>query len=564
MNSINIKIGGLQGEGVDKTGIILSKFLTRLGFSTFGYREYRSLIKGGHTTYQIHASPEPVYSQLKKVDLLIALDKNTVSWHQDELDKRSLIIYDPNDFQINPKKLVGDYLALPLLEITKNAGGIPLMANMTAAGVICACLDLPLSSLNEQIGHIFSEKGEVVINANHMVAKAGYEFFNLHFTYKKRAFPLKNKKVKQVVLFGNEAISAGAVAGGMKFFSAYPMTPSSSILHYLAAYAKEMKLVVKHSEDEIGAVNMAVGASFAGVRAMTATSGGGFCLMTESLGLAGISEIPLVIIESQRPGPALGMPTWTAQGDLLFVINASQDEFPRIVLAPGSPEQAFALTALSLQLAEEYQMPVVVLVDKYISESIATCPEFEKIYKHKRYSLENNPGKNFLRYKVNSNGISPRTLPGQKNGSYACNSYEHSSNSFGTEMASDRVEQMDKRAAKMKALVQIIPAQLEAGDKEAKNGILCWGSTLGPAMEAIKTKKNIKLMHLSWLWPFPTKQVNRFLKSCDRVLLVEGNSEAQLGKLIKQELKLEIQDKLLKYDGKPFYPEEILARVKEF
>lgn len=560
--SVNIKIGGLQGEGVDKTGIILSKYLTRLGLATFSYREYRSVIKGGHTTYQIHASSNQVYSQIKKVDLLIALDKKTVSWHQDELDNNSLIIHDPDDFELDKKDLTGIYLPIPLLKITKQAGGIPLMANMTASGCVVALLDLPLEALFEQIKYIFGKKGEKIVKSNKKVAQAGYDYFKKEF--EKHVLGLKTPKEKkeQIVLFGNEAIAAGAVAGGLQLYSAYPMTPSSSILHYLAAYAKKNNLVVKHTEDEISAINMAIGASFTGVRAMTGTSGGGFCLMTEGLGLAGVSETPVVVINSQRPGPALGMPTWTAQSDLQFAIQASQDEFLRIVLAPGNPAEAFELTKLALILAEKYQLPVILLVDKYISESITTCSTFKAVHKHKRHAFENTPKSPYLRYKVIKGGVSPRTIPGQVNGTHICNSYEHSEDSFGTEELEDRNKQMDKRASKLKSLLVEIPIQEVYGKKEARIGIISWGSSLGPIREALKNLSDVKALNLSWLWPFPRKQIKDFLGSCDKALLIEGNSQAQLGNLIKQELQINIKDKLLKYDGRPFWPNEIISKVR--
>jgi 2-oxoglutarate ferredoxin oxidoreductase subunit alpha len=560
--SINIKIGGYQGEGIDKTGIILSKFMTRLGFYNFGYREYQSVIKGGHSTYQIHVGHDPVYSQIWFIDLLIALNKDTILNHQSELTKESLIIYDPQDFKLSEKNLIGQYLPIPLLDITKKAGGLPIMSNMTAMGVLCWLLRLELKTLEEQIADIFADKGLDVIKANFQVVKAGFDYMAKVWPGDELAIAKPKSIREQVVLFGNEAMAAGAVAGGMQFFAAYPMTPSSSILHFLAAYAKPFNLVVKHAEDEIAAVNMAVGASYAGVRSMTATSGGGFCLMTEALGLAGITETPLVIVLSQRPGPALGMPTSTSQSDLEFAITASQDEFPRIVLAPGDHSQAFVQTKQALELAEKYQLPVIIMADKFLSESISSCPVFPAVHKHQRYGFEDSPTTDYLRYKLTTTGISKRTIPGQKNGFYLCNSYAHDQYGLATEKAFERKQQMDKRALKLEQIFKEIPVQSIYGNQSAKIGIICWGSVLSPVRQALVGLPNLKVLHLNWVWPFPTQQVADFVETCNQVALVENNSLAQLGNLIKKECLLDIKSKLLKYNGLPFYPEEITNFVK--
>ena len=363
-------------------------------------------------------------------------------------------------------------------------------------------------------------------------------------------------------MYGNDALALGAIAGGLKFYSSYPMTPTSNLLHILAGFAKKGHLVVKHAEDEISAINMAIGASFAGIRSMVGTSGGGFCLMNEGLGLSGIAEVPLVVINGQRPGPAIGMPTWTSQGDLSFILNAVNDEFLRIVLAPGYHMEIIAQTKNALELAEKFQIPVIILVDKHLTESSAACQNISSHYCNQRYGFELKPV-NFLRYRSVKNGISCRTIPGQPNGMYICNSYEHDEYGFSSEKSADRCLQVNKRFNKIDAIIKMIPEQAILGNRSSKTGLIGWGSTFGPVHEALKQLPFAKALSLSWLWPFPRTQVKQFIESCQEIYVIEGNKQGQLGNLIAQELQIKIRNKLLKYDGRPFWPEEIVSYIKE-
>ncbi|MFC1711585.1 2-oxoacid:acceptor oxidoreductase subunit alpha [Patescibacteria group bacterium] len=560
--NFNIKIGGHAGEGIKVSGLILARSLTRLGFSVFGYSEYPSLIRGGHNSYQIKASTEKVYSQTKHVDLLIALNQETITLHQDELASDSLILYDPDEFEPPKENLKGKLIAINLVKITENAGGKPIMANMASLGAILTLLGLPIDSLNEMIKKEFLRKGAEIVSLNQKIAQAGKDYIKDKFKKDILKTALPTKKEKRMILTGNEAVGLGAIAGGLKAYIAYPMTPSTSILHFLAAKASEADILVKHVEDEISAINMSIGASVAGVRVMTGTSGGGLCLMAEGVTLSGISETPLVVVNSMRPGPGLGMPTWTAQGDLQFVLSIGHDEFPRIVLTPGDAGEAFELTKYSLILAEKYQVPVIILIDKYLSESDYSLKPFAEIHKNERYSLVSKPEKEFKRYKLTDNGVSKRSVPGQLNGNHCCNSYEHDELGFGIEDSSTRNLMMEKRLSKLISMQKDMPIQPFFGNKEATTKIISWGSNKGPIQEALKSLPKAGFLHLNCLSPFPKKQVTEFIKGSKKVFCLECNATAQLASLIKKETGLEVEP-LLKYDGRPFYPEEIIKEFKK-
>lgn len=565
-STFNIKIGGHAGEGIKVSGLSLARSLTRLGYWLFGYSEYPSLIRGGHNSYQIHAGVDKVFSQVKKVDILIALNQETILLHKDELEADSLILYDPDEFESPKEKAVVNYIPIKLLNITKQAGGKPIMANMVALGATLSLLNLPISTLKEVIEKEFLKKSQEIVDLNIKVAEAGKNYIDKNHSQDKIKVTLPKNKKQKIILTGNEAVGLGAVAGGLMFYSAYPMTPATSILHYLAANAKKADILVKHTEDEISAVNMAIGASFTGTRSMTATSGGGLCLMAEATSLSGISETPLVIVNAMRPGPGLGMPTWTAQGDLQFVLHIGHDEFPRIVLAPGDGEEAFDLTRYALEAAEKFQLPVFILTDKYLSESDYSTYLFNPSYKHQRISYADKLNKEaiqpFKRYKLTNNGISLRPVPGQKGGIHCCNSYEHDEFGFGTENGNTRSLQVEKRANKLNLIKQQIPQQPLYGEKKAKTSLISWGANKGPILQALKNLKDVNFLHLNYLWPFPSDQVSSFIKQSDKVICLECNSTGQLVSLIRQETGLEV-DSILKYDGRPFYPEEIIKQLKE-
>ena len=563
----NFKIGGEAGFGIMVTGLIFAKTAVRSGYHIFDYIEYPSLIRGGHNTYQVTVGREPVFASPDKVDLLIALNQKASRFHAKQLSSGSGIIFDNKEFALKGPVLrkAKKLYPIPLMLLAKKAGGTELMRNSVALGAGLALLGGDLEVLKEVIKDTFADKKEAIVKINLQAASLGFEYARDSFSPWGKVLTKRKALEKQLVLTGNEAISLGAIAGGMKFFAAYPMTPASSILHLLAERAKDYHFLVKHAEDEIAVVNMALGAAFAGARSMVATSGGGFSLMSEGLGLAGITETGIVVVNAQRPGPATGMPTWTEQGDLRFMLHASQGEFPRIVLAPGDVEEAFYLTAQAFNLAEKFQTPVIILSDKFLSESHQSTPPFdgEKI-KIERGKLVKGTD-DYRRYQLTADGVSPRALPGEEKGLSLVNSYEHDEAGYSTEESRLREKMVEKRAQKLKtALVDLPQPQLE-GEAEANLTLIGWGSTKGPIREALKQTANLKInhLHLSWLSPFPAETVKKILTQANQTLIIENNHDGQLSGLIREQTGLEIENKLLKYDGRPFYPEEIVKKIKD-
>lgn len=565
MNSINWKIGGEAGYGIMISGLMFSKCLSRNGFHVFNYAEYPSLIRGGHNTYYVRASSEMIYSQLNRVDLLIALNNETIEKDTYNLSEDAGIIYDADTVKIE-KELNAKLYPVPLLKLAKEAKGDHVMRNTVALGASFAILDYVLQPLLGIIKESFKGKGEQIIAENQKAAQLGYDFakesFENDFSYKIR----KASNKRRMVITGNDALCLGAIKAGCKFLSAYPMTPINSILSFMAANEKRYNLIVKQPEDEIAGINMAIGASFSGARAMTATSGGGLSLMVESFGLAGITETPLVIINGQRPGPSTGLPTWTEQGDLRFVLHAAQGEFPRIVIAPGDMEECHEAIMKAFNLAEKYQMLVIILTDKYLAESFRSAEELKGEPNIERGILKDEELQNIVDYKrfaITETGVSPRAVPGQKNGMFMATSDEHNEEGYFDEEAENRIIMMNKRFRKLEEAAKEIPAPKLYGRKNAELTIIGWGSVKMPVMEALKEFPDVNFLHVVYIHPFPKKKIKEILNSAKRTLIIENNKTGQFLSLIKEHTAKETDYKLLKYDGRPFYPEEIAVKIRE-
>ncbi len=424
VNKLNCLIAGSAGSGVAVMGSTISKALQQSGLNIFTTNDYPSLIKGGHNTNTIRCDNEKIYSQSHELDLILALNKDGVLFHQHKLTPDGGIIYDGERIKLEKseeKRTDIKLISVPLFSIAVKAGD-PIYLNTAALGAMFGVLGMDLQILNTLLQKAFAKKSAEVIQKNIEVAKAGFDYvlqnYAGQFKIKIEKMPQKND---EILVGGNDAACIGAIKAGVKFVAEYPMSPSSSVLHFMAAHERKYNLIVKHTEDEIAAMNMIIGAGFAGVRAMTATSGGGFSLMVEALGLAGLSETPIVALEVQRCGPATGLPTYTEQADLHFVLNAAQGEFPRVVIAPGDQEQCFYSTFQAFNIAERVQTPVIILSDKYVAESTATVKRFEHANLHvNRGKLmadeEMEKMQNFKRHELTEDGISPRCTPGQKNG----------------------------------------------------------------------------------------------------------------------------------------------------
>ena len=575
-NNLTWKIAGEAGFGIKSAGMMFGKIFMRAGYEIFDFTEYPSLIRGGHNTYQLVVDIKPVNSVFKKVDILVALNQNTIKYNLVDMNKDGAFIYDSDKVKVSSAILSNNNIqgiAIPLTTIAKEAGG-ELMRNVVALGTTMYLVGQPLTIANKIVRETFSKKGKKIVDNNIKALKAGYDFVkaNMEDEFMCKLPSLKAKD--NILITANESLALGAVAGGLGFYAAYPMTPSSSILHYLAKIAAKTGLVVKHAEDEISVANMALGASHMGARSMVATSGGGFALMTETLGLVGLTETPLVMINVQRGGPATGLPTWTEQADLQFMLHAAQGDFPRIVMAPGDAGEAFEMGHQALNWADMYQLPVLILSDKLIGEGNTTVPRFNsknvKINRGKILTqAQLNKIKEYGRYKVTQDGISPRALPGMKGGLFIANSDEHDAYGFSNEDSQNRIDQVDKRYRKLDEFRKIMPKPLIYGNPKAKKTVVFWGSNKGVVLDSYvalpdKIKSKIRIMQYQYLWPFDGEFTKQILNSSKDILLIENNPNGQLANLIAQETGIMIKNKLLKYDGRPFFREEIISALKKF
>lgn len=574
---LSIMIGGEAGYGIMTSGEILARSFSRGGLHVHADVEYPSLIRGGHNTYQVVASQRDVRGILERVDVLIALDDRTMREHPRELGPQSQILFDLYERPIDPKKefpdLQGEVVPIPLSDIVKERKGDKVMRNTVAMGACMALVDYDFSFLEGVIRSAFGRKDPEVANANVESAKAGFDFImdKGKCSVRKRIEPVRDAPGR-LLLTGNDAIALGALQGGLRWYSAYPMTPASSILHFMAANEQSMGMIVRQTEDEMAAALMAIGANHAGVRGMAATSGGGFCLMTESLGLAAMSETPMVYVLSQRPGPSTGLATRHEQGDLQFALDASQGDFVRVVLAPGDAEEAFYHTFNALNLAEKYQIPVILISDRYLSESLRTTLPFDlegmaidrgKLLTQARLDEV----ADYRRYEDTEDGVSPRALPGMRNGMFVANGDDHYDTGETNEDPDIRTQFMDKRFKKLTKLIDEIPAPAMYGPPDADATIVTWGSAKGPCMDAmdllLERGKSVNLLHFIYLKPFPRHLAMEQLKKARLTIGVEGNRTSQFDRLLREELKFGVDKKIRKYDGRPFFVEPLAAKIEE-
>lgn len=564
------KIGGEAGFGIMTTGLSCSMIASRSGYHVFNYNEYPSLIRGGHNTVEVLISDQEISSSKHEIDLLICLNKETYDQHKHRLGSQSIVLYDKDDYEIEDDIIK---LHIPLKEMRKEHKAAQVMANTIALGASLAVMGGDLQLFHDIIKSEFQRKGNEIVEFNNKLANMGYEYVvknypqNIHKILKKRT--LKT----QMVLTGNDAFSIASVAADCRFYCAYPMTPSSTVLSSLAKWQEKTGMIVRHAEDEISVINTALGASCGGVRSAIGTSGGGFALMVEAVSYAGIAEIPLVIFMSQRPGPATGMPTWTEQGDLLFTCHAGHGEFPKIVLTPGDVYEMIQLTTKAYDLADIYQLPVIVMSDKLLSESYTNHPKQEieswlDSYEPDRGKTVTQTKQNpYLRYKITDDGISERLIPGQKEIFYQTNSYEHLEDSHTSESTDIRKQQFQKRQRKWQTyLKKHFQMPTVYGDiKTADIVFVSWGSNKGPIRDAqhmLEEKgKQTAYIHFTHVYPLDEKKIQSLFEPQKKYVLIENNGYAQFGQLLRMQTGVTIKDKILKNDGKPFYPEEIRRAI---
>jgi len=569
---ISIRIGGEAGQGMNVISGLLGKVFLRTGFWVFTYHDIMSRIRGGHNFSQIRLSTSPIRASSAQVHILVCLDKNTLNLYKDEIKK--VIIFDPD--QIEDEEPKGKkYLPIPLERIAREKGGDVRMSNTVASGAVLAVLGSSLESLLELLKESFQSKGDKVVKANLECARAGYQYARKNFKGEKICGDLSKKKSKKrLFITGSEAMAVGAITSNIRFYSAYPMSPATAIMVYLASHQKDYGLIVEQAEDEISAVNMAIGASFAGARAMTATSGGGLALMVEGISLAGMTETPLVIVDCQRPAPATGLPTRTEQADLLFVAHCGHGEFPRVIFAPSSADEAFHLIIKSFYLAEKYQIQVFVLGDQYLNDSSWTVEPFKLDTKYNiRKSilsgkdLEDISPYQYKRYKLTKSGISPRILPGTPDQVLYADSDEHTEEGHITENAEVRRNMVDKRLKKMKGLEKEMSLPKIYPNKKAEQYVVSWGSTLGVVEEAVQQLRekdfNIGYIHFSEIYPLRKDSFPPEIKEKADLITVENNATGQFSKFLRMETGISIEKKLLKYDGRPFSPQELVQLIEK-
>jgi len=570
-------VGGAAGDGIASVGETVSRSFSRSGFYTYGHNAYQSVIRGGHVWFQARASSDPIYSQGDACDVLYAMDRQTVDVHLPAMSQGSTLIFDPEKFAVADSELpVGvRSLPVPTLEIARKYTPQSILQNAAGMGAAAFLSGIPLTTLQKVLADSFGRKTGDIVDWNVGAAAAGFQFASEHTSA--NAHVLSGGAAPKLLITGNQAIALGAAAAGVKFLAQYPMTPASTVMQWMAAHSQSIGVVVKQAEDELAAINMAIGASFAGVRSMTATSGGGFALMVEALGMAGMTETPVVVVESQRSGPSTGLPTKTEQGDLNLMLGAGQGEFPRAILAPSNPLEAYRATIRAFQLSEDWQTPVLVASDLHLSEDFMTIDRDAislNVDIPSLFQVEAN-GHDYKRYVYTPSGVSPRAIPGQPGLNFIAGSDEHDEKGHLVSdvksgipvWVAERVKMMDKRMRKLDGLRRASAGPLVEGDANPELTFVAWGSTVGAVRDAMKILaqqgRRTRMVSLPTVFPVHGTELLALLKGPGRRLLIEANFSGQLGRLLRAETGLEFPDRFLKYDGEPFYPREIVHRALE-
>jgi 2-oxoglutarate ferredoxin oxidoreductase subunit alpha len=581
-NDLSITIAGFAGQGVKTAGAAFAKVCSRAGLHVFINEEYPSNIKGEHTYSQIMVSEQPVGAHSRVIDVLLALDKRSIATHQAALRPGGALIYDGADLAVSPvDKGLGDVaitrddllvMDLPLVEMAREVGGGHRMLNSVGLGAVQGLLRFDFDELARTMTRSLARLGDDLVQKNLAGARRSYDLALAEYSSRFDVLLQRCGGSKRMVLTGNDAIGLGILKAGVKLYSGYPMTPSSSVLSQMATHGRQFGMVSLLTEDEIAGLGMAIGAGFAGIRAMTGTSGGGFCLMSEYLGLAGMCEIPVVILEGQRPGPATGLPTRTEQGDLKFVLSAHQGDFPRIVIAPGTVHQAFEWAFESFNLAERYQTPVILLSDKHLGECSWTCEPFDttgRAIDRGEVLTEQQVSKleDFRRYLDTESGISPRVLPGTPGGVHRATGNEHTDHGYLSEASEDRVRQMKKRLRKLDSLDVSEIGVTFHGPEDADVTLVGWGSCSPVILEAMSLLERhgvvSNFLQVIFMSPFPTESVRQVLSKAKTTMAIENNATGQLADVITEKTALQVDHRVLKFDGRQFFRDELATMIEQ-
>ncbi len=548
--------------GIQTVEYILTRILKLAGYNVFATKEYMSRIRGGTNSTGIRVSSSLVRAVVNRIDILIPLDKNAIQHVQKRISSETIILAETENIGKISDQCGCICLEVPFTKIAADIGD-KIYSNIVAVGVVAGLWRIDLQLINSYIKEYFSKKSGDIVHKNIEAAKAGHKLgCDLVESGKIDLAVKPDTSIKdQILLSGSEAVALGAIAGGCNFISAYPMSPSTSVLVFLAKHAKDFGIIAEQAEDEIAAMNMAVGAWYAGARAMVTTSGGGFALMTEGLSLAGMLEMPIVIHLGQRPGPATGLPTRTEQADLELALYAGHGEFPRIIFAPGKTEDAFYLTRRAFNLADKYQVPVFIITDQYFLDSYYNIASLDlsdiKVEKHFIKTQ-----KDYRRYELTDNGISPRGIPGFGEGLVVVDSDEHDMQGHITEDLDLRVAMVNKRLKKSESIKNEIMLPELVGPDDYKTLIVCWGSTYNVVSEATRdlAEKGVAVLHFNQVYPLHSETAD-YLERADKTIIIENNATSQFGKLIKLYTGIEIDEKILKYNGLSFTVEEVMESL---
>jgi 2-oxoglutarate ferredoxin oxidoreductase subunit alpha len=569
---VSVKFGGASGQGINTIGVLLVRALKRDGQRVFAYREYPSLIKGGVASYQVDLSNKEINSSSKYCNILLAFTPSSLNEYLKDVKENGIIVYDQKDITLTDeqklyieKKNISS-IFLDSENIALEAGGTKIMSNVVMLGFLWRILELEVETLVNVVLKHFENKN-IDLEAEEKCIRAGYDSATFRPEYAKKIDVPKKELFNNnnsYVMTGNQAIGLGAISAGVRAYYAYPMTPSTSIFKYLGDNAQETGILVKQAENEITAVQMAMGSMYMGTRALVATSGGGFDLMSETISCAGMSETPLVVILSQRTGAATGLPTWTGASDLNVALKASHGEFPRVVIATSDAKSSYTLIQKALNIAEVYQLPVILLMEKQISESIFNFKEMPRVERIER-GLVDKVENDIQRYQITDTGISPRWIPSKEKKPYLANSDEHSEDGSSTEDSEETIAMTNKRLRKLEILAKELPEPTLYGDKNANLFFVGWGSVKNAVLDAIEIEKDsrkIGYLHYEYISPLKTEKLEELIVANKRLVLVENNQAGQLGNYIKENIGYEFKERLLKYDGRPFFVEDILDFLK--
>ncbi len=576
MGEVTIALGGGAGDGLDKSGGTLAKTAGRLGLYVYAYNSYQSIIRGGHILLSIRLGEEKIHSHGDHLNVLVALNQDTIERHARDVEPGGAILYNADRLTCETSLVQDNVLTvpLPIKEITQPVGKLPpIMQNTVLGGAAVFLLGLDFETMTEVLADTFKQKSEQIVTQNVEVARAGYNYAKEHFV--PLGYEWNFSRIRRPFLTGNEAFALGAVAAGCKFYSAYPMTPASSILHWMASHGEKCEVLVKQCEDELAVANMAVGAGYAGIRAMCATSGGGFALMTEAIGQAGMMEVPVVIINVQRGGPSTGIPTKTEQADLNQVYGASQGDYPRVILAPTNTTDCYHSAVEAFNLAEKYQLPVLIISDLLLSEhpesverdALRADVPIERGELVSKWSNDNGP---FKRYKMTKSGISPRALPGTLNTVHVAPSDEHDeegiliSDMFTSPPIRRKIQ--EKRMRKIELIGSDLVPPETYGPEKSEVTLIGWGSSQGVIREGVDRLNTLGIstnqLQIKYLYPFQTKQVKSILVRSKRTFCVEVNYTGQFARYLRAETGFSVDGLILKYDGEPIEPGYIVSHVQ--